>query len=74
MYNDLGMSHLKGIDFKYIKRGNGAYQLKITQDGKNITSRFKDIVGRYNSDLDYLIINTNSIESICCYLIECYEG
>ena len=74
MYNDLGMSHLNGIDFKYIKRGAGAYQLKITQEGKNITSRFKDIVGRYNSDLDYLIINTNSIESICCYLIECYEG
>lgn len=73
MYNDLGMSHLNGIDFKYIKRSAGVYQLKITQEGKNITSRFKDIVGRYNSDLDYLIINTNSIESICCYLIECYN-
>ena len=73
MYNDLSISHLKGIDFKYIKRG-GAYQLKITQDGKNITAKFKGLVGKYNNDLDYLIINTNSIESICCYLIECYNG
>lgn len=74
MYNDLLISHLNGIDFKYIKRSNGVYQLKVTRDGKNITERFKDLVGKYNSGLDYLIINTNSIESICCYLIECYEG
>lgn len=74
MHNDLSISHLNGIDFKYIKRGNGIYQLKVTQDGKNITEKFKDLVGNYNSDLDYLIINTNSIESICCYLIECYKG
>ena len=74
MYNDLLISHLSGIDFKYIKRSNGVYQLKVTQDGKNITAKFKDLVGKYNSGLDYLIINTNSIESICCYLIECYKG
>lgn len=73
MYNDLSISHLSGIDFKYIKR-NGAYQLKVTQDGENITERFKGLVGNYNSDKNYLIIRTNSIESICCYLIECYEG
>lgn len=74
MHNDLLISHLKGIDFKYIKRNNGAYQLKVTQGGKNITSRFAGLAGIYDSDSDYLIINTNSIESICCYLIECYEG
>lgn len=74
MYNDLSICHLNGIDFKYIKRGNDVYHLKITQEGKNITSRFKGLVGKYNSDLDNLIVNTNSIESICCYLIECYEG
>ena len=74
MYNDLSISHLNGIDFKYIKRGAGVYQLKVTQEGKNITAKFKGLVGKYNSDLDYLIINTNSIESICCYLIECYKG
>lgn len=74
MYNDLLISHLNGIDFKYIKRSNGVYQLKVTQDGKNITAKFKDLVGNYNSDLDHLIVITNSIESICCYLIECYNG
>ena len=74
MYNDLSISHLNGIDFKYIKRSNGVYQLKVTQDGENITEKFKGFVGRYNNDRNYLIINTNSIESICCYLIECYEG
>ena len=74
MYNDLSISHLNGIDFKYIKRSNGVYQLKVTQDGENITEKFKGLVGNYNSYLDYLIINTNSIESICCYLIECYKG
>lgn len=74
MHNDLSISHLNGIDFKYIKRSNGVYQLKVTQDGKNITEKFKDLVGNYNSDLDHLIVNTNSIESICCYLIECYKG
>lgn len=74
MYNDLSISHLNGIDFKYIKRGAGVYQLKVTQEGKNITAKFKGLVGKYNNGLDYLIINTNSIESICCYLIECYKG
>ena len=74
MYNDLSISYLNGIDFKYIKRSNGVYQLKVTQDGENITKKFKGLAGNYNSDLDYLIINTNSIESICCYLIECYKG
>lgn len=74
MYNDLSISHLNGIDFKYIKRGNNSYHLKITQDGKNITARFKGLVGNYNSDKNYLTVYTNSIESICCYLIECYEG
>ena len=74
MYNDLSISRLNGIDFKYIKRGAGVYQLKITQDGKNITARFKYLVGNYNSDKNYLIVYTNSIESICCYLIECYKG
>lgn len=73
MYNDLSISHLNGIDFKYLKK-NGAYQLKVTQDGENITEKFKGLVGNYNSDKNYLIINTSSIESICCYLIECYEG
>lgn len=73
MYNDLSISHLNGIDFKYIKK-DGAYQLKVTQDGKNITERFKGLAGKYDSDRNYLIINTSSIESICCYLIECYEG
>ena len=73
MYNDLSISHLNGIDFKYIKR-SGAYQLKITQEGKNITSRFAGLAGIYDRDADYLIINTSSIESICCYLIECYKG
>ena len=74
MHNDLSIRHLNGIDFKYIKRGNGVYQLKVTQEGKNITVKFKGLVGKYNSYLDYLIINTNSIESVCCYLIECYNG
>ena len=74
MYNDLSISHLNGIDFKYIKRGNGVYQLKVTQDGENITEKFKGLAGKYNNYLDHLIINTNSIESICCYLIECYKG
>ena len=74
MYNDLSMSHLNGIDFKYLKRGNNVYHLKITQEGKNITARFKGLVGNYNSDKNYLIVCTNNIESICCYLIECYEG
>ena len=74
MYNDLSINHLNGIDFKYIKRGNGVYQLKVIQEGKNITVKFKGLVGKYNSYLDYLIINTNSIESVCCYLIECYNG
>ena len=32
MYNDLSISHLNGIDFKYIKRRNGVYQLKVTQE------------------------------------------
>ena len=73
MYNDLSISHLNGIDFKYLKK-NWAYQLKVTQDGENITEKFKGLVGNYNSDKNYLIINTSSIESICCYLIECYEG
>lgn len=73
MYNDLSISHLNGIDFKYIKR-DGAYQLKVTQEGKNITERFKGLVGNYDSTRNCLIINTSSIESICCYLIECYEG
>lgn len=73
MYNDLSISHLNGIDFKYIKRGAGVYQLKITQEGKNITSRFKGLVGNYNSDKNYLIVYTNSIEAICCYLIESYN-
>ena len=74
MYNDLGISHLKGIDFKYIKRGDRVYQLKVTQEGKNITSKFKGLVGNYNSDKNYLLVCTNSIESICCYLIECYNN
>ena len=74
MYNDLSISHLNGIDFKYIKRGNGVYHLKVTQEGENITERFKGLVGNYDSTRNCLIINTSSIESICCYLIECYEG
>ena len=74
MHIDLSISHLNGIDFKYIKRGNGVYQLKVIQEGKNITVKFKGLVGKYNSYRNYLIINTNSIESICCYLIECYNG
>lgn len=64
------------IEFKWFKVAGGNsyctnYNLKVFNNGSNITDVAKDLIGKYDTDTNSLLVTTSNIDQTCCYIIEC---